>query len=272
MMHSILRPLSRIVKPTALLAALCMVAMPLASPAQVFVGINIATPPPPLPYYVQPALVTPGEIWEPGYWAWGPAGYYWVPGTWVMPPSAGLYWTPGYWGATNGSYTWNNGYWGPSVGYYGGINYGYGYNGLGYVGGMWNGGAFTYNTAVTNVDTTVVRNTYIDRRVVVIRPINRASYNGPGGVIVRPRTPELAAVNERHVAPTAVQVQHANVAAQDRNMYSNVNHNHPETAAVARPIDDARALPNYKPVTQADRDRAAPVQSGDDERRPPHRH
>jgi WXXGXW repeat (2 copies) len=272
MMQYFLRSLSRIVKPAALLAALCMVATPLVSSAQVFVGINIGTPPPPLPYYAQPALVTAGEIWEPGYWAWGPAGYYWVPGTWVMPPSVGLYWTPGYWANNNGYYNWNSGYWGPSVGYYGGINYGYGYNGLGYVGGMWNGRAFTYNTAVTNVDTTVVHNTYINRRVVVTRPISRASYNGPGGVTARPTAAELAAANERHVAATPVQVQHAKVAAQDRNMYSSVNHNRPETTAVARPIDDARGLPNYKPVTQADRDRAVPVQSGDDQKRPPHRH
>jgi WXXGXW repeat (2 copies) len=272
MMQYFLRPLSRIVKPAALLAALCMVAMPLVSPAQVFVGINIATPPPPLPYYVQPALVTPGAIWEPGYWAWGSAGYYWVPGTWVTPPSVGLYWTPGYWGNNNGSYNWNNGYWGPSVGYYGGINYGYGYNGLGYVGGMWNGGAFRYNTAVTNVDTTVVHNIYINRRVVDTRNVSHASYNGPGGVIGRPTAGELAAGSDRRVAPTPVQVQHARVAAQDRNMYSSVNHNRPETATIARPMDDTRALPNYKPVTQADRDRAVPVQSGDDQKRPPHRH
>ncbi len=271
-MQYFLRPLAGIVKPAALLAALCMVATPLVSPAQVVVGINIGTPPPPLPYYAQPALVTPGEIWEPGYWAWGPAGYYWVPGTWVMPPGVGMYWTPGYWSNGNGGYSWNNGYWGPSVGYYGGINYGYGYNGLGYVGGMWNGGAFSYNTAVTNVDPTVVRNTYINRRVVVTRTISRASYNGPGGVTARPTAAELAASDDRRIAPTTVQVQHAKVAAQDRNMYSTVNRNRPETTAVARPIDDPRTLPHYKPVTQADRDRAVTVQSGDAQKRPPNKH
>jgi WXXGXW repeat (2 copies) len=269
MMQYILRPLSRIVTPAALLVALCVVAMPLVSQAQVYVGINISTAPPPLPYYTQPALATPGEIWQPGYWAWGPAGYYWVPGTWVMPPSVGLYWTPGYWGYNNGGYAWNNGYWGPSVGYYGGINYGFGYNGVGYVGGAWNGGAFSYNTAVTNVDRTVVHNTYVNRRIVETRTVGRASYNGPGGVSARPTESERAVANDRHVAPTEVQVQHAKIAAQDRNMYSTVNNNRPETTTIARPMNDTRALPNYKPVTQADRDRAAPVQSGGDEKRPP---
>jgi hypothetical protein len=269
MMQYILRPLSRIVVPAALLVALCVVAMPLVSSAQVYVGVNIATAPPPLPYYTQPALANPGEIWQPGYWAWGPAGYYWVPGTWVMPPSVGLYWTPGYWGYNNGGYAWNNGYWGPNVGYYGGINYGFGYNGVGYVGGAWNGGTFSYNTAVTNVNRTIVHNTYVNRRVVDTRTVGRASYNGPGGVSTRPTQAELSAANDRHVAPTAVQVQHAKVASQDRNMYSTVNNNRPETTTIARPMNDTRALPNYKPVTQADRDRAAPVQSGGDQKRPP---
>ena len=54
-------------------------------------------------------------------------GYYWVPGTWVEPPAEGLLWTPGYWGWGNGAYVWNAGYWGPTVGFYGGIDYGFGY-------------------------------------------------------------------------------------------------------------------------------------------------
>ncbi len=81
----------------------------------------------------------------------GPAGYYWVPGTWVQAPQPGLLWTPGYWGyqQQQNNYTWNQGYWGQNVGYYGGINYGAGYYGNGYVGGGWYGNAFRYNTAVT---------------------------------------------------------------------------------------------------------------------------
>jgi hypothetical protein len=45
------------------------------------------------------------------------------------------------------------GYWGPHVGFYGGINYGFGYGGVGFFGGEWRGGAFAYNTAVMNVNT-----------------------------------------------------------------------------------------------------------------------
>jgi hypothetical protein len=63
-----------------------------------------------------------------------------------------LLWTPGYWAwRDDGVYVWRSGYWGPRVGFYGGVNYGYGYTGSGYYGGYWSGRVFTYNTAVTNV-------------------------------------------------------------------------------------------------------------------------
>ena len=57
-------------------------------------------------------------------------------------------------------YIWHAGYWGPHVGYYGGINYGFGYFGSGYEGGYWEDGVFFYNTAVTRVDTTVITHIY----------------------------------------------------------------------------------------------------------------
>ena len=73
-------------------------------------------------------------------------------GVWVSPPQVGVLWTPGYWGFANGVYLFHRGYWGPHVGFYGGINYGFGYGGGGFFGGRWNGGVFAYNTAVVNVD------------------------------------------------------------------------------------------------------------------------
>ena len=68
----------------------------------VFVSVSFG--PPLLPVYVQPVCPAPGYIWAPGYWAWGPDfdDYYWVPGTWVLPPAVGLLWTPGYWGFSSG--------------------------------------------------------------------------------------------------------------------------------------------------------------------------
>jgi len=54
-------------------------------------------------------------------------------------------------GAGGGLYVFHPGYWGRHVGYYGGVNYGFGYMGIGFAGGMWRGGAFAYNAAVVHV-------------------------------------------------------------------------------------------------------------------------
>jgi len=113
----------------ASLAALLFLALPTPSFAQVYLDIQIGTPPPAIPYYYQPPVPAPNYIWTPGYWAWGPGGYFWVPGTWIQPPQYGLVWTPGYWGWTGYGFGWNNGYWSNQVGYYGGVNYGNGYYG-----------------------------------------------------------------------------------------------------------------------------------------------
>ena len=117
--------------------------------AQIGVSVNIA--PPELPVYEQPICPGDGYIWTPGYWAWD-GEYYWVPGTWVLAPQPGFLWTPGYWGWGGAGFIFNEGYWGPTVGFYGGINYGFGYFGHGYEGGRWQNGHFFYNTAVNRVD------------------------------------------------------------------------------------------------------------------------
>src|ERR1700745_2074836 len=121
-----------------LILAALLVLVPAAVFAQIGVSITIA--PPALPVYTQPVIPGPGYLWTPGYWAWGPEGYYWVPGTWVLPPAIGLLWTPGYWGWLDGRYFWHAGYWGPHIGFYGGVNYGFGYFGTGFVGGRWDNG------------------------------------------------------------------------------------------------------------------------------------
>jgi len=165
----------------SLLLAVGLLAIPVQSRAQVAVGISVQFGPPVLPVYVQPICPEPGFIWVPGYWAYGPDGYFWVPGTWVRPPEVGLLWTPGYWAFEDGLYVWSPGYWGPEVGFYGGINYGFGYAGAGFFGGYWRGGTYYYNHAVTNVDVTVVHNTYNTRVINNDTTINRTSFNGGRG-------------------------------------------------------------------------------------------
>ena len=214
-----------------LLLGAMAVLIPVSSSAAIAVSITVA--PPALPVYVQPACPGDGYMWTPGYWAWGPAGYYWVPGVWVMPPRVGFLWTPGYWGFAGGAYLWHAGYWGPHVGFYGGVNYGFGYAGVGFSGGVWAGSVFRYNTAVMNVNTAVVRNVYVDRTVIHnTATVNRTSFNGPGGIAARPTGGEMAAMREQHFQPTSVQVSHQNLAGQDHSQLASVNHGRPGVAAM----------------------------------------
>jgi len=207
-----------------------------ASFGQIAVGISVRVGPPALPVYAQPICPGPGYIWTPGYWAWNDDdGYYWVPGTWVVAP-VGMYWTPGYWGWGGGLYVWHAGYWGPHVGFYGGINYGYGYGGVGFVGGEWRHGGFYYNRSVTNVSVTNVTNVY--NRTVIVNNRSTTSFNGgTGGIQARPTHQEEAWGRERHTAPLAVQSQHEHAAGQNRENFASQNHGRPAIAATAHPGD-----------------------------------
>jgi len=222
-----------------LLAVVLMMAPMLILPAaqaQIGVALSIHVGPPALPVYEQPPLPAPGYIWTPGYWAYGEAGYFWVPGVWVMPPTAGLLWTPGYWGYEGGVYGWHPGYWGPHVGFYGGVNYGFGYGGVGFVGGEWRGGVFAYNRAVANFGTVHITNVYENRVIVeqnTIVNVEHVSFNGGAGIQVRASAVEMQAVNEHHFEATGEQVQHVNFAAQDRAQLASVNMGRPATMASA---------------------------------------
>ena len=217
------------------LLALGLLALPGPSRTQVAVSVSVRIGPPVLPVYVQPVCPEPGFIWIPGYWAYGPDGYFWVPGTWVEPPEVGLLWTPGYWEWEDDSYIWHDGYWGPEIGYYGGINYGFGYTGVGFFGGYWRDNTYYYNRAVTNVDVTVVRNTYNTTVVNNNATINRVSFNGgSGGTTARPTSQEMAAERQRHVNMTSEQTQHQQAASSNRALLASVNHGRPDVAASPR--------------------------------------
>ncbi len=212
------------------------------SAAQIGVGVSVDLPgielradtaPPPLPVYDQPPVPDPDYIWTPGYWSWSDNGYYWVPGTWVEPPSVGLLWTPGYWGWENGAYLFRGGYWGPQVGFYGGVNYGFGYGGVGFEGGRWVDNHFAYNTAVTHVNNEVIHNTY--NQTVINRGGSRVSFNGPEGVHATPTREQLAAASQRHIPATAAQQQHVHQAAQNVSLRAATNHGRPPIAATPRP-------------------------------------
>ncbi|MGA8502320.1 MAG: hypothetical protein WB683_12280 [Candidatus Sulfotelmatobacter sp.] len=206
------------------------------SSAQIAIGISVRIGPPALPVYEQPICPSAGYLWTPGYWAWDDdGGYYWVPGTWVQPPTVGLLWTPGYWGWNDSVYAWNDGYWGPQIGFYGGINYGFGYGGVGFVGGEWRGGAFFYNTAVMNVNTTQITNVYVNRTVIVNNESHVAFNGGEGGVAARPTAQEEAYAREKHTPPVAAQVRQQHAASQNKALFASNNHGAPPVAATAKP-------------------------------------
>jgi hypothetical protein len=216
-----------------LLFLFVLLAISAASFAQV--GVTIRLAPPELVTYSQPICPQEGYLWTPGFWAYGQEGYFWVPGTWVEPPTVGFLWTPGYWGWNNDAYFWNEGYWGPTVGFYGGINYGYGYGGYGYQGGFWRNNQFNYNRSVNNVDTRNFHNTY-EKSVSNSRAVANVSYNGgTGGTTARASAAEETAAHERHSPATAAQTSHQNGASQNHELLQTVNHGNPPIAATSKP-------------------------------------
>ena len=116
----------------SLLFSLQLMGLSAASFGQI--GIAVSFGPPAIPVYEQPICPGEGYIWTPGYWGWGGDAFF-----------------------------WHEGYWAPHVGFYGGINYGYGYWGHGYEGGRWDHDRFYYNTYVNHVNETIIHNTYNTR-------------------------------------------------------------------------------------------------------------
>ena len=193
-------------------------------------------PPPELPQYDQPPCPDDGDLWTPGYWAWASTGYYWVPGAWVQAPYQGALWTPGYWGYSHNHYAYFAGYWGPHIGFYGGINYGFGYTGVGYQGGYWNSGHFFYNRSINNINVTIVHNVY-NRTVINNTVVNHVSFNGgSGGIQVRPRLAELAALREPHAPPMRTQIAIQHTASLNRAQFVAVNHGRPATFVETRAV------------------------------------
>jgi hypothetical protein len=184
--------------------------------------------PPPLPGYDQPPIPGEGYIWIPGYWAWNAsaADYYWTPGTWARPPRPGVLWTPGYWRYRDGRYAFVGGYWAPKVGFYGGVNYGYGYAGSGYRGGRWEGDHFRYNAAVNNLVAAVAGVAY---REAVDQP------RPDQAMTARPSDAELQAAQGPRFEATPEQMNHAHAAFANPGLAAGANQGRPSVVATVRP-------------------------------------
>ena len=229
MRKSIAIPSPRTFLPKTLLAGLAIAAgLAMSHPAKAMLSISVRIAPPPLMVYEQPMIPAAGYIWVPGYWSWDDeiGDYYWVPGQWVLPPFAGALWTPGYWAWNDGAYFFHRGYWGPVVGYYGGINYGFGYFGVDYVGGYWRRGVFNYNRGYNHIDNRVVNvynNTTIINKTVINN--NRVSYNGgPGGVSAQPTMQQRQAERQRHWDAMPEQRAAMQQSREDRTARFGYNH------------------------------------------------
>jgi len=220
----------------SLLPALLLLVFPVMSMAQIGIDVSVNFAPPELPVYEQPAIPAEGYLWTPGYWSWNDddQDYFWVPGTWVEAPQPGYLWTPGYWGYSGGAFVFNQGYWGTQIGFYGGVNYGFGYGGSGYEGGYWQGGHLFYNTAVVNVGSVHITNVY-NKTVINNVSITRVSYNGgSGGVQAHATATELAAAHATHLPPTSAQVQQVTVARSNPSLRASANGGKPPIAATAK--------------------------------------
>jgi hypothetical protein len=158
-----------------------------------------------------------------------------VPGAWEFAPRVGWLWTPGYWGWSDRAYFWHSGYWGPHIGFYGGINYGFGYTGVGYEGGYWRDREFYYNTSVTRVNVTVVRNTYQTTSLNKVAAGSPASYTGgAGGTTVKPTSAELAAARDPHIAVTPHQKQLVKTSSTNHELLAAENHGQPRSELLAK--------------------------------------
>jgi hypothetical protein len=123
----------------------------------------------------------------------------------------------------------------PTVGFYGGLNYGYGYSGSGYQGGRWDHGAFRYNRAVSNVNINVVHNVY-SAPLVNRAQATRVSFNGgAAGSHAQPTASERQMQAAEHAGPTPEQVQHEHQALTMSTQRAAVNHGVPPVAATPRP-------------------------------------
>ena len=132
---------------------------------------------------------------------------------------------------------------------------------------MWQDGHFRYNTAVSNVNKSVIHNTYVNSTVVHVQNNSRVSFNGPGGQTARPNATETAALHEHHVQASTAQTTLARTANIPGNKLSPVAYTHPKNlpinhSATTQPQNQHNTqvynshaqhapIPNSRPVSPA---------------------
>jgi len=76
-------------------------------------GLTTKAPqqPPPPKREARPQLPVPSAVWIVGYWQWNGSVFVWVPGSWQLPPSAGVRWQPPHWRVSVGGVVFVPGRW-----------------------------------------------------------------------------------------------------------------------------------------------------------------
>jgi hypothetical protein len=152
------------------------------------------------------------------------------------------------------------------VGYYGGINYGFGYGGRGYAGGRWVGNVFAYNRAVNNVNVSVFPHVY-DEPEVNHGGLGRVSYNGgPGGTNSVPTAQERLATQSRlpslpqrmHLQPSPSPAPSIPSGTRQAALAPQPVVSHTPTASAPRKIMASAVTPPRAPADAAIRPAPAP--------------
>ncbi len=131
-----------------------------------------------------------------------------------------------------------------------------------FYGGMWSGGRFRYNTAVSRVNVRIVHNTYVNNSFY--RNNNRFGFNGRGGATARPGREEQLAARERHFNATRNQLTMQHNSARNKAQFARNNHGKPAVASMRRATDRLatikRALQTEQPIMQRNKTRIAKTQ------------
>jgi hypothetical protein len=230
------RNLARFIVP--IFFALPVLASPSWSGAQIGVSITVGVMPPPIPVYAQPPIREEGYLWVPGYWEF-----------------------------FNGAYRWHPRYWGRHVGYYGGINYGFGYFGFGYIGGSWDHGRLCYNIAINNFGSHHITNVYRQAPRNVGR--SRAAFVGSRcGTAARHSADEQRALSELQLRASGA----ADPARTSRRRSSHAERDRQSRAAAgccdtsarsAKPVGGNRQPPQGEDTPAAGDRSAQPVRASD---------
>ncbi len=83
--------------------------IPQTASAQVSVGVQVGTPPPPLRYERVPAPRR-GYVWAPGHWEWRGNRHVWTNGVWLRERRGYAYRAP-QWEQRDGRWAYNAGRW-----------------------------------------------------------------------------------------------------------------------------------------------------------------